>query len=189
MTADNTDRESATAALRAEHRLILTVTDALENTLATLEAGAEPDLDLVSDCIEFLRLYADACHHAKEESLLFEELEMSGLPRDEGPVAVMLEEHRRARRLVRAMANAVASDAGNAALHTLRTAAFAYIDLIRSHIGKEDGILFEIADGLIRGSRCRHLCDAYRAADGCSFESRTKPQLEDLATRIAARAS
>jgi len=180
--------ESATGVLRAEHRLILRVTDALERALDTLGTDGEADAGLLADCVEFFRLYADACHHAKEERLLFLELEDAGMPGDAGPIPVMLEEHRQARVLVQAMADALqAGPAGNSFAHTLRTAAYAYIDLIRSHIGKEDGILFEIADGMIRGPQCGRLCAAYREADGCSFESKSKAQLEDLAARIAAR--
>lgn len=179
--------ETATATLREEHGLILHVTDALEHSLDTLDDGHAPDLDLIRDCVEFFRLFADACHHGKEEALLFVELEQSGMRSDQGPVAVMLEEHRRGRALVRKMADALADAPSNAAMHTLRTAAWAWIDLIRSHIGKEDAILFEIADGMIRGPRCRQLCDAYRDADTCTFESKSKTDLEVIATRITDR--
>jgi hemerythrin-like domain-containing protein len=37
--------------------------------------------------------YADRQHHVKEEDLLFLELEKKGMPRDGGPVGVMLMEH------------------------------------------------------------------------------------------------
>lgn len=185
---NGTGGESATGILRAEHRQILLVVDALADELDTLETGSRPDdTQRLSDCVEFFRLYADACHHAKEENLLFHELEDAGMPGDQGPIAVMLEEHRQARALVAVMAEALAAGtAAGAVRHTFRTAAFAYIDLIRSHIGKEDGILFEIADGMIRGPRCGRLCAAYGEADGCRFESRTKADLEALAARIAA---
>jgi hemerythrin-like domain-containing protein len=180
--------ETATGKLRDEHFLILRVTEALEHTLHQLDSGTDPDLDLIADCVAFFRLYADACHHGKEEDLLFAGLEEFGMRSDEGPVAVMLAEHRRGRELVARMAGALPdAPADGNAMHTLRTAAWSWIDLIRSHIGKEDGILFEIADGMIRGPRCRQLCDAYREADACAFESRSKADLEALAARIIAR--
>jgi hemerythrin-like domain-containing protein len=180
--------ESATGVLRVEHQLILRVTEALERTLDSLESGVNPDLELVSECVRFFRLFADACHHGKEEDLLFTELEASGMPRHEGPIAVMLAEHRHGRELVRRMAAAL-EEAGTSetAMHALKTAGWGWIDLIRSHIGKEDGVLFEIADGIITGPRCAHLCDAYRDADTCDFESRSKAELEALAERIAFR--
>jgi len=180
--------EAATTVLRQEHQLILRVTDALEHTLDSLESGVDPDLELIGECIRFFRLYADACHHGKEEDLLFTELEEWGMPRHEGPIAVMLAEHRHGRELVRRMAEAL-EEAGSTetAMHALKNAGWAWIDLIRSHIGKENGVLFEIADGMVTGPRCQRLCAAYRDADTCDFESRSKAELEALAERIAFR--
>jgi len=180
--------ESATGILRAEHQCILRVVDALERTLNSLETGGPPDIDVLSDSIAFFRLFVDACHHGKEEKFLFTELETAGMPGDRGPVAVMLEEHRRGRDLVRRMATSLhAARSSRYALHELQIAAWAYIDLIRSHIGKEDGVLFEVADGLIAGPGCQRLCAAYRDADERSFESRSKAELETLADRLAER--
>jgi hemerythrin-like domain-containing protein len=180
--------ETATATLRTEHALILRVTDALEDTLDQFGSGNEPELDLISDCVLFFRLYADACHHGKEEDLLVAALEEQGMRSDEGPVAVMLAEHRRGRKLVATMAGAL-SDAttDTEATQTLQSAAWSWIDLIRSHIGKEDRVLFDIADGMIHGPRCHQLCSAYSEADTCAFEARSKADLEALATRIIAR--
>jgi hemerythrin-like domain-containing protein len=36
---------------------------------------------------------AEPCHHAKEEKDLFPRMEGRGLPRQQGPLAVMLVEH------------------------------------------------------------------------------------------------
>jgi hemerythrin-like domain-containing protein len=183
--------ETATRVLRDEHLLILDVASALETTLGTEVAGGVPDLDVIADCIAFFRLFADRCHHAKEEDLLFRELEESGMPADSGPIAVMLAEHRHGRLLVAAMGAALEKiRAGRTdATHELSAAAWSYIDLIRAHIGKEDNILFEIADSLIDGGRCQRLCAGYADADGCAFGDRTKAQLETLATTITARTS
>jgi len=181
--------ETATRVLRDEHHLILDVASALEATLGTEVAGGVRDLDVIDDCVAFFRLFADRCHHGKEEDLLFREMEESGMPADSGPIAVMLAEHRRGRILVAAMGTALDRiRAGRAdAAHDLSAAAWSYIDLIRAHIGKEDNILFEIADNLIGGGRCQRLCAGYREADGCSFGDRSKAQLEALAAGIIAR--
>lgn len=181
--------ETATRVLRDEHRLILDVTAALETTLGRSVGGGRPDLDLIGDCVAFFRLFADRCHHGKEEDLLFRELEESGMPADTGPIAVMLAEHRRGRALVGAMDVALARiRAGSAdADHELSNAAWSWIDLIRAHIGKEDNILFEIADNMLAGSRCQHLCAKYREADGCHFGDRSKTQLQELGSDIIAR--
>jgi hemerythrin-like domain-containing protein len=180
--------QTATSVLRAEHRLILRVVDALEQALDVPASDGGPDIETMTDCVDFFRLFVDACHHGKEEAQLFPALEDSGLPRDDGPIAVMLEEHRRGRELVHRMAAGLeAMRSSDRATDTVHTAARAYIDLIRSHIGKEDEGLFAIADGILSGPPCQRLHDGYCAADACAFESRTKAQLEALAERIASR--
>ena len=140
--------ETASGVLRDEHQRILGVADALETMLNETAGGGASDPDALSDCVTFFRLFADACHHAKEEDLLFPELESAGLPHDDGPIAVMLDEHRRGRLFVKAMADAHpgvrAGDAGARA--TFERNARAYIDLIRNHITKEDNVLFMMAD-------------------------------------------
>jgi hemerythrin-like domain-containing protein len=178
--------DSASAVLRGEHRLILKVVEAFENEMDEAGPGREPDFERRADCITFFRLFADACHHGKEEDLLFPELEGAGLPHDSGPIAVMLSEHRYGRSLVRLMADALeGARAGEpAAQDAFERAARAWIDLISSHIRKEDNVLFMMADHLVHGPDCARLCAAYREADGCLFEQRSKAQLEELAAKL-----
>lgn len=182
--------ETASGVLRREHQLILNVAGALETMLNETAGDAVPDSDALSDCVTFFRLFADACHHAKEEDLLFPQLESAGLPHDDGPIAVMLDEHRRGRLLVKGMAGAHPGvRAGDAdARAAFERNARGYIDLIRNHIGKEDNVLFMMADQLVQGTACQQLCGAYERADGCLFGERTKAQLEALAARLADRA-
>jgi len=93
--------ETATSRLREEHQLILQVADAMQALLAEGEGPEGLDFDTIGDCVTFIRLFADACHHGKEEDLLFPELEAAGLPRNQGPIAVMLYEHQQGRALTR----------------------------------------------------------------------------------------
>ena len=82
--------DTPTAVLRDEHRLILQVIDVLESLLNSGAADGEYDFDALDRCTSFFRLFADACHHGKEEDLLFPELEAKGIPREGGPIGVML---------------------------------------------------------------------------------------------------
>ncbi len=133
-----------TDVLKAEHRVIERVLDALERFAAQeqIDAGA------FRSAIDFLRNFADGCHHAKEENELFPRLEAAGFPRDHGPVGCMLDEHDQGRSLVQCMAQHLdATAAGDdGAREVLRAAADSYIDLLRKHIWKEDNVLFHLAD-------------------------------------------
>jgi hemerythrin-like domain-containing protein len=182
-------QETATSRLREEHERILEVADALAALVLAAEAGRW-DVDAFADCVTFIRLFADACHHGKEEDLLFPELVQAGMPRDHGPIAVMLQEHQQGRAYARHMAGALdGARAGDAqARATLRNAATGYVNLIRGHIAKEDNVLFPMADQAVRGPACRALCTGYGAVCARRFEGRTKEELRSLAAAITARA-
>lgn len=173
-----------TRVLRDEHERIIEVADVLATLLPT--DGDRLDYDRIEECIAFIRLFADACHHGKEEGLLFPALVEQGLPHDSGPIAVMLHEHRLGRAFVSDMDRAMGgARAGNAEDRTrLVNAGHGYVDLIRSHILKEDNILFHMADQMVGGPACAALCEAYDGTCDHQFEGNTKEELEALGRKI-----
>ncbi len=180
------DALSPTGILREEHQLILKVARRLDEMLIQDSMDGALDHDIVAQCITFFRLFADACHHGKEEGILFPGLEAEGLPRDSGPIAVMLYEHDLGRAFVRDMASSfeAARDGDPAAGSQLREAARGFIDLIVAHISKEDDVLFNMADGMIGGSACETLCARYDEVCKDRFEGQSKEDLEALAAQI-----
>jgi hemerythrin-like domain-containing protein len=180
--------ETATSGLREDHQLILKVSGVLENILL-----GEPDRGLdfkaIEDCVSFIRLFADACHHGQEEDLLFPELQAKGMPRDTGPIAVMLKEHEMGRELVGHMQKALpeAREGDADARKRLVNAGRGYVNLIRAHILKEDNVLFNHADQVVVGEACSRLCDAYGDVCRRRFEGRTKEELEALADQLMER--
>jgi hemerythrin-like domain-containing protein len=136
--------EKATEALKHDHRVI-------EKMLAVLEkltqSPAEP-LETWEKVVDFIRNFADRCHHLKEEKILFPALEERGVPRQGGPIGMMLLEHEEARAYVRGMADGLELAKGDpeAATPIIFGNAEAYLRLLRQHIDKEDDILFEMAD-------------------------------------------
>jgi hemerythrin-like domain-containing protein len=139
-----------TQVLMAEHELILQALDALEKKAAAIRAGAALDRAYFEKAVEFLRTFADKCHHGKEENLLFKRMVDRGFPLQGGPIAVMLNEHDIGRAFIKGMADGAAklgSDPG-AAKRIIENAQ-GYIDLLRNHIGKENNILFPMADRVL----------------------------------------
>jgi len=191
--------DTPTRILRDQHELILKVAAVLERALSggeASQAGApdawDPeawDYDALADCIAFIRLYADALHHGKEEDLLFPELVARGLPRQAGPIAVMLAEHARGRAFAREMAEALprARAGDEDAARSLRSAGLGYVDLIRGHILKENNVLFDMADRMVDGPACRSLCQAYEGVCQRRFEGCTVAELEAIAARLMER--
>ncbi len=186
---DNGHETTSTGVLRDEHRLILEVAHRLGRMLDDESNGIPLNYDTVEQCITFFQLFADACHHGKEEDLLFPELIKAGLPQDSGPIAVMLYEHEQGRVFVRAMAASIdgARTGDDEANTALRDGAEGFIGLITAHIGKENDVLFNMADGMIVGPECKDLCAQYDATCSRRFEGRSKEELEDLAAGILGR--
>ena len=153
---DHRHFETATEVLKSEHRVIERVLDSLEKLVQPSETSPLPAWE---KAIDFLRNFADKCHHLKEEKLLFPALEARGIPREGGPIGMMLAEHEEGRGYVRAMAAALESAAKDppAARVTLRIKATAYIRLLREHIQKEDEVLFVMADEIFSPAEQKEL--------------------------------
>ncbi len=179
-------QDTPTGILRDQHRNILKIADVLEEVLSLEPEPGAFDYDAIADCVSFIRLYADALHHGKEEDLLFPELENVGMSRHAGPIAVMLREHEQGRAFARAMLDALprAREGDEAAQHRLAKAGHGYISLIRGHILKEDNILFNMADQMIDASACRSLCAAYDGVCQRHFDGCTVSELEGILDRL-----
>lgn len=134
-----------TGTLKEEHRVIERGLAALNGAVEKLETGEEVPPEILEKAVDFIRGFADGCHHQKEEDILFPYLEGKGLTRDQGPVGVMLAEHDVGREHVRAMSEAIE----NAASQTFVVHARAYLELLGDHIAKEDNVLFPMADQMM----------------------------------------
>jgi len=183
----NSDQsESPVTALRTEHQVILRVVCVLGRLMDRFEQAGEFPASTLARCVEFIRLFADACHHGKEEDLLFPVLESRGIPRDGGPIGVMLYEHQVARRLTREMAEALTADrTGNAASRKrFCLAARQYADLLTNHIFKEDSVLFNMGDRVMNPEDQRTLATKFCAVNCRAFEGRRREELEQIADEL-----
>ncbi|RPJ01063.1 MAG: hypothetical protein EHM39_03845, partial [Chloroflexi bacterium] len=70
----------ATEILMDEHRVIERVLTALESAARRVEAGQALRPDFFVDAADFIRGFADGCHHMKEEGVLFKTMEDYGVP-------------------------------------------------------------------------------------------------------------
>ncbi len=146
-----------TGRLREEHEVILRALGVLERFGRALEAGEAVDREGLAWLQRFFGTFADRCHHGKEEQHLFPALERHGIPREGGPIGVMLQEHEEGRALVRAMAQ----EDGHRAAEAIR----AYAALLRAHIEKENGVLFPMAEQVLPESEQHGLLRAFDAVE------------------------
>lgn len=141
----------ASSVLKDEHRGIEKMLRALSREAGRLEAGERVDPAIIEQGIDFLRNFADQCHHTKEEKELFPALEKAGVPVEGGPIGVMLADHEQGRDYIRAMAQALdAYKLGDsAAAAQLAGSIRGYVELLTAHIWKEDNVLFAMADRVL----------------------------------------
>jgi len=151
--------EKATDVLKQDHRII-------ERVLAVVERLARNPQALLEDwqkAIDFIRGFADRCHHLKEEKILFPALEKHGIPREGGPIGMMLVEHEEGRSYVREMMEALAHEGGDSEVRRtiLGQNARAYLRLLREHIRKEDEVLFQMADEALSPEEQKELAQEF----------------------------
>lgn len=179
---------NATDILRHEHDAILRMLEATEEVAQQLSSAGTVEPRILEGLLEFFRLFADQCHHGKEEELLFPKLEEKGMPRQAGPIGVMLLEHDQGRALVRQM-NQAAADykqgrAGSA--ERWAEAARAYASLLREHIAKENNILFVMAERLLTPDEQQKLAAQFETAEVEKMGAGTHERLHALMDRLSA---
>jgi len=138
---------TATENLENDHVYILRLTEIM---LAMVERKCVDTIHFVL-VVNLIRKYADGLHHAKEEYLLFPLLGEKGFSAENGPIAVMIAEHEQGRNFVKGIVNGINTfnkdDAD--ALPFIYENLTGYANLLQNHIGKENNILFRIANQVL----------------------------------------
>ena len=181
----------ATQVLRQEHEAILRMLDAALQAARQLERSQPVKPSVLKGVMEFFQLFADKCHHGKEEALLFPLLEKKGVPRAGGPVGVMLHEHELGRSLIAEMTAATeAYSSGDlAAGPRWALAARKYADVLGHHIYKENEVLFVMAESMLSETEQHELAAAFERLElekmGAGTHQRLHAQMEKLLAELA----
>lgn len=176
----------ATRSLREDHQKILKVLDSFERELCGARTSRKISQAAFGPFIEFFRGFVDRCHHGKEEDRLFPCLQRCGMPGDCGPIGVMLEEHRQGRFHVRSMAEALpaAESGASAAVDAFLGHGLAFLEVLRGHITKEDGVLFQMADQLVQGDELARLKKDYQEVEQSPDFQETARRCNAIADRV-----
>lgn len=141
----------ATDVLIEEHRVIERVLDALGRAVEQLEKEEPVRPEFFLSAADFIRGFADGCHHQKEEGVLFHHMQAQGMPTEGCPLGVMYAEHELGRQYTRAMISGaqgvLAGDLDDR--NRIIQSASSYIALLRRHIFREDNILFPMSHDVI----------------------------------------
>ncbi|MGH9444558.1 MAG: hemerythrin domain-containing protein [Terriglobia bacterium] len=143
--------DAATRILRSEHEALRKMLEFTETVTDRMSRGENVHPELLGRVLEFFRVFMEGRLLTKEEDFLLPALERRGLSRHGGPIALMLIDHKRGRRLVRQMAEASAAyeDGSREAGKRWGGVASDFVDLMRDHLNEEEAVLFMTADSFL----------------------------------------
>jgi hemerythrin-like domain-containing protein len=133
--------------LKHDHHVIQQVVAGMSAVAELLDSGKQVDPGVLADLVQFLRVFADQCHHEKEEQYLFPLLATNANLSTRRELESLEREHRSAKQLVGQLAKVAA-----VYVHNPEAVRYRVIDLLQqlvelypAHIWKEDFLLFPLA--------------------------------------------
>ena len=140
----------STSSLRRDHDLIEKVIKAMESTVQLLDNGKQIPESILMPVIDFSKNFTDVCHHSKEENSLFPALEQAGMPRNMGPIAMMLMDHERSREIAKHMEESANEYLKTGESKNLISDMNQYVEHITEHLWKENNRLFMMAEARLQ---------------------------------------
>ena len=140
----------STASLRKDHELIEKVIKAMDSTIELLNDGKQIPESILMPVIDFSKNFTDVCHHSKEEKSLFPALEQAGMPKNMGPIAMMLMDHERSREIGKNMEQSAQEYLSSGDSAKLISDMKQYVEHITEHLWKENNRLFMMAEARLQ---------------------------------------
>jgi len=130
--------------LMIEHRLIERMIGVLKRELDEIRKNGIVDVRLIDAAVDFIKTYADRCHHGKEEDILFRELAEKPLSDEHRRIMnELIEEHKWGRATTAQLVEAKEKYRGDdRAAEILTEPLQALVDFYPTHIEKEDKHFF-----------------------------------------------
>jgi len=168
-----------------EHQGILFGLKILEKIVLLMNEKNVVEINDLKDIVNFIKLFADKCHHGKEEGILFPAMEEFGIPKDNGPIGQMLLEHTEGRKYVAQMNDGIQNKEFDK--NKFAQAATNYISLLRNHINKENNVLFPLGDKKIPLDRQTKILELFEAFEENVMGAGTHEKLHELLHNFEAK--
>ncbi len=154
---------TATADLRSEHVGVGRMLGIMDAMARRAKEGEKPDLGDLAQVIEFLRVFVDRCHHAKEEDLLFPAMRAADLVSAEPTIEILLDDHVQGRATVARIAAATQAigEGSESAVQELADSFSDYTRLLHAHIRREENDCFNVADRELSSFAQQELAEGY----------------------------
>lgn len=131
--------------LMLEHRWIERMIRIMDEEIQQIKQSRKPDLDFIDIAVDFIRTYADRCHHGKEEDILFSDLKNKQLSAEHKRIMdELIKEHMLGRNNVKKLIEAKDkyTQGNKNALSDIITNMEILIRFYPKHIEKEDKHFF-----------------------------------------------
>lgn len=172
----------------AEHAKFGRLLNLLEEQIAAFHRGEEPNYELMSDIVHYLRDYADTCHHPRED-LGFARL-ITKDPSSAQIVEQLTQEHRVIAGAGRELAERLSEvDAGVVfSRATIERAAATYLVYYRQHLVKEESEVLPRIQRLFTPRDWAEVEAAMSQGDDPLFGARVDAKFKELRRRITREA-
>lgn len=176
-----------TEILKHEHEVILLVLTGVEHEVQKIRKTRKADVEKLNRIVDFFRNFTDRCHHSKEEKHLFVKLIERGMDKKSGPIAVMLTEHEMGREKIRAIIDVLPNvkNENAKAIRILCDNLEGYVELLRSHIAKENNVLFQIAEQVLSEEEQKQLSKAFEIVESEEIGEGVHEKYHALAHELA----
>lgn len=154
-----------TQVLVEEHNAIKVMLQIIEKINKAIESGKKLDANDLEKVVSLIQEFADACHHRKEEGFLFPAMEQAGIPRQGGPIGVMLQDHEQGRNYVKGMKEALKNMDDPQNRKQFVEEASGYVRLLKQHIDKEDNILYPTAEKKLSKTSMQKLIEEFERVE------------------------
>ena len=153
----------ATQQLKDEHEGIKLMLNIMEVISNDLENGKKLNAAHYENILDFIKVFADKCHHGKEETILFPAMEAKGYSHDTGPIAVMLDEHTLGRGYIKSLSNSFEAykNDNTKGIAGICRKLTQLCNLLRAHIDKENNVLFMMADRALNENEQHEIFEAF----------------------------
>ena len=141
---------SPTDSLKKDHFLIEKMINTLQTISSLLNNGKLIPESILNQAIDFSINFTNTCHHGKEEESLFPNLEKNGMPREGGPMARMLYEHKITKTLAESIVKSTKNYVTYGDYKELVKDIDNYVQHVSLHLSKENQRLFAMADIILK---------------------------------------
>ena len=168
--------------LIAEHEGINRALIILGNMTRILGKNHHVDVDDIKDIISFFTVFADRCHHGKEENILFPALRDGGHGGMNPLITELLKEHGDLRTYLSEMSKSFQINTFDT--RVFRQAAEMYASNVKPHIDKENNTLFPYANTRLDQSKQDELRDKFDSFETNVMGKNTHEELHLLLERL-----